>query len=126
MKAKKVKDVLEGGPAMVSGLPKLLPKEGRDESVLDRADRIRDEDDVKFIEVREELNFERGQEPKEAMAIGRDQFKQPGDEELTPTIFIRRSEEGNSVIFTNRDTGKSLDVGLYAMQEVRKALRELT
>ncbi len=125
MRAKKVKDVLEGGPAMVAGLPKLLPKEGGDESILDRADRLRDEDDVKFIKVREGMDFERGREPKDAMKIGNDRFKLPGDEDISNLFYARTSEEGNSIIFTNRETGASLDVGLYAAREVGEALKTL-
>ena len=125
MKAKKVKDVLEGGPAMVSGLPKLLPKEGGDESVLDRADRIKNEDDVKFIEVREGMDFERGRDPKDAMDIGNDRFKQPRDMEFGNRFYWRELGDEPAALIVNAENGNEYRVSFYAAKEVRQALETL-
>ncbi len=75
--------------------------------------------------VKEYIDFEHGENPKDSLKIGKSRYKQEGDEEFGKYFLLRKTPEGNAYIVLNKLNGKEIRVGLYALKEVIKALKEL-
>jgi len=75
--------------------------------------------------VKENIGFERGNDPKDSLKIGKDRYKQPGDIEFGAHFLRRNSGTDPSLIIINALNGKEFRVGLYAAKEVIDALKEL-
>lgn len=71
------------------------------------------------------VNFERGEDPKSSMKIGRNRYKQPGDIEFGKNFLYRNPNDDNKITIINASNGKEYVVGLFAAKEVVKALEEL-
>lgn len=75
--------------------------------------------------ISENNNFERSEDPKENLKIGKNRFKQPGDQELG-YFLIRNNPDGSpSKIFINTLNGNEISIGLYAWKDVYNALSAL-
>jgi hypothetical protein len=80
---------------------------------------------MKAKTVNENMDFERGQDPKASIGIGKSRYKKPGDREFGKHFLQREGPRGNSMIFINTLNGKEIEVGLFAFHEVRKSLETL-
>jgi len=71
------------------------------------------------------VNFERGQDPKSSMKIGKNRYKQPKDIEFGKHFLYRNPDNDSKVTIINTLNGKEYVVGLFAAKEVVEALKEL-
>lgn len=75
--------------------------------------------------VKENIRFERDQEPKTAMGVGKGRFKQPGDVEFGNKFYRRKIGNRPRALIINAENGKELEVSFYALKEVIEALEAL-
>ncbi len=80
---------------------------------------------IKHGLLKENIDFERGNDPKDSLKIGKDRYKQPGDIEFGAHFLRRDPGTDPSIIIINTLNGKEYQVGLYAAKDVINALKEL-
>ena len=78
---------------------------------------------AKFIS--ENIRFEKDLDPKETMRIGKDRFRQPGDEDIMAGIVLRDTGGTPSKALVNLENGKMYEIPLFALKETIRAIKEL-
>ena len=77
---------------------------------------------MKAKKVYENIDFERGQEPKDKMDIG---LRRPGDEEVIEDIILRKRNESPERVLINLKTGAEYPVPLFSLKHVLGAIKTL-